>query len=73
MKEDTPSRWLQHYSFFIVLAVILGGSAVASAPEDSGVLYLCIKALILGIVIGGLVWLMNSITSPAEAPTKDVD
>ena len=56
-----------------MLAVILGGSAVASAPEGSGILSLCVKAILPGIVIAGFVWLMNRITSPAEAPKNDVD
>tara|TARA_B110000305_G_scaffold53731_1_gene59119 strand:- start:4345 stop:4596 length:252 start_codon:yes stop_codon:yes gene_type:complete len=73
IKENTSARWLHRYSFFVVLAVILGGSAVASAPEGSGILSLCVKAILPGIVIAGFVWLMNRITSPAEAPKNDVD
>ena len=73
MKEGTPPRRPHRYSFFIMLAFGLGIAAVVSAPAESSFFTLCVKAIIPTLVIIGLVWVMNRITSPAESPTKEVD
>lgn len=64
---------MNRYAFTGCFSLVLGIAAVVSAPEDSTVIQLGVKAVIPGLVIWGFVWIMNRITSPAEPPTKDAD